>query len=64
MKPKDGKVLNGALWIKGEPWVILDYTRPLNELMAETLKDHREYIERQIKRCNELEEWLEKQKIG
>lgn len=56
--PKDGTVLNGAFWLGGDSWLILDTTKPLNQLLTEQLQEQRAYIARLTERANRLEQWL------
>jgi hypothetical protein len=56
--PKDGTILNGAFWLNGESWLILSYNKPLKDVLAESLADQRQYIERLTNRADALEKWL------
>ncbi|MEI8269794.1 MAG: hypothetical protein WCG45_00330 [bacterium] len=57
--PKDGTVLNGFFWLKGESWLITDLNEPLEEHLANSLISQRQYIARLTKRADDLEKWLE-----
>jgi hypothetical protein len=57
--PKDGTVLNGAFWLNGESWLIMQPQMPLNEYLAQSLQEQRQYIERLTKRADALEKWLD-----
>lgn len=61
-KPKDGDLLDGCFWLNGEPWLIFDRSKPLNQFLVETLQEQREYIERLTKRADTLAKWLGEQK--
>jgi hypothetical protein len=56
--PKDGTVLNGVFWVNEDSWLILDYTKPLKDLLTEQLAEQRTYIERLTTRADALEKWL------
>jgi len=56
--PKDGTVLNGAFWLNGESWLIMEPGLPLNQYLADSLQEQRQYIERLTKRADDLEKWL------
>jgi len=61
--PKDGTVLNGAFWLNGESWLIMEPQKPLNEYLAQSLQEQRQYIERLTKRADALEQWLARSSV-
>jgi len=54
----NGTVLNGAVWIDGDSWLITEPNLPIDELLNKQLAEQRKYIERLTVRADNLERYL------
>ncbi len=62
MAPKDGTILNGYVWIAGEPMAMdhhPDLQRPPKEIVEECMADQVAYIARLQLRVDKMRKWLE-----